>query len=212
MQSAKNYTYLALGDSYTIGEQVRINESFPYQTVKKLRQQKLSFTAPEIIATTGFTTDELNAAIDDTALLPQYDFVSLLIGVNNQYRGRLVKDFELDFEILLKRAIHFAGKIPAHVFVLSIPDWGVTPFAAISDGPAIAKSINAFNVVCKRLTEKHQAHYIDITQTQRNDGRDEAFLAADKLHPSGKEYSKWATLLSNQIKQQVKNNLEPQTS
>jgi lysophospholipase L1-like esterase len=212
MQSSKNYTFLALGDSYTIGEQVRINESFPYQTVNQLRQQKLPFTAPEIIANTGFTTDELNAAIDETVLLTQYDFVSLLIGVNNQYRDRLVEDFEREFEILLNRAIHFAANKPAHVFVLSIPDWGVTPFAAESDGPAIAKAIDAFNVVCKRLTEKHQAHYINITQSQRNDGRDEAFLAADKLHPSGKEYSKWATLLSNQIMQQVKNNLEPQIS
>ena len=204
MQSAKNYTYLALGDSYTIGEQVHINECFPYQTVNKLRQQKLSFTAPEIIATTGFTTDELNAAIDATTLLPAYDFVSLLIGVNNQYRGKMIEDFELDFEILLKRAIHFAGNIPAHVFVLSIPDWGVTPFAAESDIPAIANAIDAFNAVCKRMTEKHQAHYIDITQSQRDDGRNEVFLAADKLHPSGKEYSKWAHLLSNQIIQQLK--------
>ena len=200
----KVYTYLALGDSYTIGEQVRINESFPYQTVNKLRQQKLPFTAPEIIASTGFTTDELNAAIDETTLLPQYDFVSLLIGVNNQYRGKMIEDFELDFEILLKRAIHFAGNIPAHVFVLSIPDWGVTPFAAESDIPAIANAIDAFNAVCKRMTEKHQAHYIDITQSQRDDGRNEVFLAADKLHPSGKEYSKWAHLLSNQIIQQLK--------
>ncbi len=199
------YTFLALGDSYTIGEQVRINESFPYQTIYTLRQQKLSFSAPEIIATTGFTTDELNTAIDETALLPQYDFVSLLIGVNNQYRGKLVEDFELDFEMLLNRAIHFAGNISAHVFVLSIPDWGVTPFAAKSDGAAIAKAIDAFNTVCKRLTEKHRGHYIDITQSQRDDGRNEVFLAADKLHPSGKEYSKWANLLSNQIMRQLKN-------
>ena len=205
-----SYTYLALGDSYTIGEQVRVNESFPYQTVKKLRQEKLLFTAPEIIATTGFTTDELNAAIDATTLLPAYDFVSLLIGVNNQYRGRLVDDFELDFEILLKRAIHFAGNVPAHVFVLSIPDWGVTPFAAEGDVSAIAKAIDAFNTVCKKLTEKHQALYIDITQTQRDDGRNEVFLTADQLHPSGKENSKWADLLSNQIMQQLKNNLKPQ--
>lgn len=200
-----SYTYLALGDSYTIGEQVRINESFPYQTVNKLRQQNLPFTAPEIIAATGFTTNELNAAIDETVLLHQYDFVSLLIGVNNQYRGRLVKDFEVDFEILLNRAIHYASNIPSRVFVLSIPDWGVTPFAAESDGPAIAKAIDAFNAVCKSLTEKHQAHYIDITQSQRNDGRDEAFFASDQLHPSGKEYSKWAVQLCNQIMQQLKN-------
>ena len=207
MQSAKNYTYLALGDSYTIGEQVKINESFPYQTVYRLRQQNLHFTAPEIIATTGFTTDELNTAIDETTLLPQYDFVSLLIGVNNQYRGRLVEDFEPDFEILLNRSIHFTGNIPAHVFVLSIPDWCVTPFAAGSDGPTIAKAIDAFNTVCKRLTENKQAHYIDITQSQRENGSNESFLTGDKLHPSGKEYSKWAFQLSGQIIQQLQNEI-----
>ncbi len=204
MQLSKNYTYLALGDSYTIGEQVKINESFPYQTVYRLRQQNLHFTAPEIIASTGFTTFELNEAIDETTLLPQYDFVSLLIGVNNQYRGRLVEEFERDFEMLINRAIHFAGNIPAHAFVLSIPDWGVTPFAAGSDGPAIAKAIDAFNTLCKRLTEKKQAHYIDITQSQRDDSSNKSFLTGDKLHPSGKEYSKWAIELSNQIMQQLK--------
>ena len=199
MQSSKNYTYLALGDSYTIGEQVKINESFPCQTVYQLRQQNLHFNAPEIIAATGFTTDELNAAIDKTVLLPHYDFVSLMIGVNNQYRGRLAEDFEMDFKILLNRAIHFAGNIPAHVFVLSIPDWGVTPFATGSDGPTIAKAIDGFNKVCKRLTEKSQAHYIDITPSQRADGSNESFLAGDKLHPSEKEYAKWAGLLSQKI-------------
>ena len=199
MQSAKNYTYLALGDSYTIGEQVKINESFPYQTVYRLRQQNLHFSAPEIIATTSFTTDELNVALDETTLLPQYDFVSLLIGVNNQYRGRLVEDFEPDFEILLNRAIDFTGNQPAHVFVLSIPDWSVTPFAADSDGLTIAKAIDTFNTVCKRLTEKKQANYIDITQSQRSDGSNESFLAGDHLHPSGKEYAKWAFLLSQKI-------------
>ena len=203
MQPAKNYTYLALGDSYTIGEQVKINESFPYQTVYWLRQQNLHFTAPEIIASTGFTTDELNAAIDETALLPQYDFVSLLIGVNNQYRGRLVEDFEMDFELLLNSAIHFAGDQPAHVFVLSIPDWSVTPFAANNDAPAIAKAIDTFNTVCKRLTKEKQANYIDITQSQRADGSNEFFLTGDKLHPSAKEYSKWASELSSQIMQQL---------
>ena len=208
MQSVKNYTFLALGDSYTIGEQVHINESFPYQTIYKLRQQKLHFTAPEIIASTGFTTDELNAALDEITLLPQYDFVSLLIGVNNQYRGKLIEDFALDFEILLNRAIHFAANKPAHVFVLSIPDWGVTPFAAESDGPSIAKAIDAFNAICKRLTKKHQAHFIDITALQRIDGNKIDFLANDMLHPSKKEYSKWAVQLSVAMLEQLKNKPE----
>lgn len=208
MQSSKNYTFLALGDSYTIGEQVRINESFPYQTVNKLRQQKVSFNAPEIIASTGFTTDELNAAIEGTTLLPPYDFVSLLIGVNNQYRGKSVEDFETDFEILLTHAIYFTGNNPAHVFVLSIPDWGVTPFAAESDVPAIAKAIDAFNTVCKRLAEKYRVQFIDITGSQRIDGNKIDFLANDMLHPSKKEYSKWAIQLSIAMLEQLKNKPE----
>ena len=201
------YSYLALGDSYTIGEQVPLSASFPYQTVQLLRKKGLLINAPEIVATTGHTSDELNAAIDETALLPQYDFVSLLIGVNNQYRGKLVEDFELDLEILLNRAIDFAGNNPAHVFVLSIPDWGVTPFAVESDGRAIAKAIDAINAVCKRLAAKHQSHFIDITTSQRIDGNKTEFLANDMLHPSKKEYSKWAVQLSVAIVEQLKNEI-----
>ena len=186
------YSYLALGDSYTIGEQVRIYESFPYQTVQLLRKNGFPFYAPEIIAVTGFTTDELNSLIDNTSLLPQYDFVSLLIGVNNQYRGRSADDFATEFEGLLQRAIQFAGNKPANVFVLSIPDWGATPFAVESDSKKIAAEIDAFNEVCRSVSEKQNTHFIDITFSQREDGGKEEFLANDKLHPSGKEYKRWA--------------------
>ena len=141
------YSYLALGDSYTIGEQVRIYESFPYQTVQLLRVKGFSFYAPEIVAVTGFTTDELNTLIDETQLLPQYDFVSLLIGVNNQYRGRSVEDFAIEFEGLLQRAVRFAGGKENHVHILSIPDWGVTPFAADRDNKKIEQQIDAFNAL-----------------------------------------------------------------
>ncbi|MBL0355736.1 MAG: SGNH/GDSL hydrolase family protein [Chitinophagaceae bacterium] len=195
----KQYNYLALGDSYTIGEQVRIHESFPYQTVQLLRQHGFSFYAPEIVAVTGFTTDELDKLIDDTTLLPQYDFVSLLIGVNNQYRGGTSENFALEFEGLLKRAIAFAGNQPRNVFVISIPDWGATPFAADSDKEKIEAAIDAFNEVCKSISKKYQTHFIDITSSQRADAGNNDFLAADQLHPSGKEYAKWAVLLSKKI-------------
>ena len=198
------YSYLALGDSYTIGEQVRIYESFPYQTVQLLRKNGFPFYAPEIIAVTGFTTDELNSLIDNTSLLPQYDFVSLLIGVNNQYRGRSADDFATEFEGLLQRAIQFAGNKPANVFVLSIPDWGATPFAVESDSKKIAAEIDAFNEVCRSVSEKHKTHFIDITFSQREDGGKEEFLANDKLHPSGKEYAKWAAQLSDGIAEEAK--------
>ena len=198
------YSYLALGDSYTIGEQVRIYESFPYQTVQLLRKNGFPFYAPEIIAVTGFTTDELNSLIDNTSLLPQYDFVSLLIGVNNQYRGRSADDFATEFERLLQRAIAFSGNKPTNVFVLSIPDWGVTPFAVESDSKKIAAEIDAFNEVCRSVSEKQNTHFIDITFSQREDGGKEEFLANDKLHPSGKEYAKWAAQLSDGIAEEAK--------
>ena len=200
------YTYLALGDSYTIGEQVPLADSFPYQTVKLIRNkmalENLSvryFCAPEIIATTGWTTDELQAAIDRTNLFPAYDFVSLLIGVNNQYRGRDVENFKIEFEQLLKRAILLAGDQPANVFVISIPDWGITPFAAERDPIKIATEIDAFNRACNHIASMYEVDFIDITSAQRIDGHTEGFVAGDGLHPSGKEYSKWADQLSRAI-------------
>ncbi|MGG9960582.1 SGNH/GDSL hydrolase family protein [Ferruginibacter sp. SUN106] len=202
------YSYLALGDSYTIGEQVLPEENFPNETVTLLNQSPSavanphgggSYSAPEIIATTGWTTDELDTAIDEANLSSTYDIVSLLIGVNNQYRGRSVENFAIEFEGLLKRAIHFASNIPNHVFVLSIPDWGVTPFAEGSDKKKIAEEIDAYNNVCKLIAEKWNTHYIDITSSQRKDGYKQEFLAADKLHPSGKEYRKWAIQLATVI-------------
>ena len=189
-------TYLALGDSYTIGEQVLVEENFPNQTVALLNG-KLSI--PQIIATTGWTTDELDAAITAANITTTFDIVSLLIGVNNQYRERTVNNFEIEFEHLLQRAIAFANNNSTHVVVLSIPDWGVTPFAEGRDREKIAREIDAYNLVCKIAAQKFNTHFIDITTAQRLDGNKEEFLAADKLHPSGKEYTKWAKRLAEKI-------------
>ncbi len=188
-------TYLSLGDSYTIGEKVLVEENFPNQTVALLNG-KLSI--PQIIATTGWTTDELDAAIT-AANITTFDIVSLLIGVNNQYRERTVNNFEIEFEHLVQRAIAFANNNSTHVVVLSIPDWGVTPFAEGRDSKKIATEIDAYNLVCKRAAQKFNTHFIDITTAQRLDGNKEEFLAADKLHPSGKEYKKWAERLAEKI-------------
>src|SRR5690349_12637420 len=136
------FTYLALGDSYTIGESVPIYESFPYQTVQLLRRAGHNFHAAEIVAKTGWTTDELFNNITHTKLQSPYDFVSLLIGVNNQYRGRPVDEYKTQFNELLQQAISFAGNKPSHVIVLSIPDWGATPFAAGRDTKKIADEID----------------------------------------------------------------------
>ena len=189
-------TYLALGDSYIIGEQVLAEENFPNQTVALLNG-KLSI--PQIIATTGWTTDELDAAITAANITTTFDIVSLLIGVNNQYRERTVNNFEIEFEHLLQRSIEFANNKSTHVVVLSIPDWGVTPFAEGRDREKIAREIDAYNLVCKIAAQKFNTHFIDITTAQRLDGNKEEFLAADKLHPSGKEYAKWAKRLAEKI-------------
>ncbi len=198
------YTYLALGDSYTIGESVPLFESFPYQAVRNLRAAGYGFHAPEIIAKTGWTTDELQRGIDEAHLLPGYDFVSLLIGVNNQYRGRSADDYAQQFAILLQQAIVFAGGQRMHVFVLSIPDWGVTPFAEGRDRAQIAKEIDAFNEVAMRLSQQHGVHFLNITEGTREAAVDKSLLAADQLHPSGKEYTRWANQLAAGIIHQVK--------
>lgn len=210
-------TYLALGDSYTIGEQVPIADSFPYQTVQVLRkahlkdgigltaagienrQQGYRVAAPEIIAKTGWTTDELITAIGQTIFLPRYDIVSLLIGVNNQYRGRTPEEFKNQFEILLKMAIQFAAGNEKNVYVLSIPDWGVTPFAKDRDAKKIATEIDAFNLVCEETAATFKTRFINITNDHRRDSTDVEFLAVDGLHPSGKEYAKWAIKLSQLV-------------
>ena len=195
----KSYTFLALGDSYTVGEQVNLSESFPYQAIQLLRTEGYNFYAPEIIATTGWTTDELKLAVDKSILLASYNFVSLLIGVNNQYRGRSADEFRLHFRVLVELAIERAGGVAKNVLVMSIPDWGVTPFAIDKNPEKITAEINMYNFICQAEAEYFQAHFIDITTGQRNDGNLDDFLAPDNLHPSGKEYFKWAKQVSNTI-------------
>ena len=186
------HTYLALGDSYTIGEQLPLHDSFPYQALQLLRTQGLHFNAPEIVAKTGWTTFELAEHLLHTQLNEHYDFVSLLIGVNNQYRGLSASEFTNDFEFLLKKALHFVGNDATKVVVLSIPDWGVTPFAADRDTATIAIEIDSYNNIKKQLCQQHEVAFIDITTAQRADNSSE-YVAADKLHPSALEYKKWAT-------------------
>ena len=193
-------TYLALGDSYTIGEGVSIHESFPYQLVQRLRGRGLSVCAPEIVAKTGWTTDELRSGMDRTRFLDRrYDIVTLLIGVNNQYRGRSAEAYAGEFEGLLKDAIAKAGGDRSRVFVISIPDWGVTPFAEGRDRGRIAREIDAFNTVNRRIAESYGVAYVDITPGTRLADKDPAILAEDKLHPSGKEYGRWADLLVSRM-------------
>jgi len=193
------YTYLALGDSYTIGEQVPVHDNFPYQTVALLKKDKIEVADPVIIATTGWTTDELAASIREHNIKEIFSFVSLLIGVNNQYRGRSIDNYKQEYIQLLDHAIAFAGGKAEHVFVLSIPDWGITPFAEGRDRSKIAMEIDAYNAACKEITLAHKCQYIEITASTREHGQDKAYLAGDGLHPSGKEYGIWAERLADMV-------------
>ena len=200
-------TYLAIGDSYTIGEQVPAKDNFPNQVYSLMKKDFSDFTEPRIIAKTGWTTDELEKGIiaaDKTEpLQASYDFVSLLIGVNNQYRGRTVENYKPEFEELLKKAIRFAGNKANHVVVVSIPDWGVTPFAKGRDRNKIAKEIDAYNAAAKEICNKYNVHYIDITPWTREAATDNSLLAADGLHPSGKEYKRWAERIAEFFKSRL---------
>ncbi len=195
----KTYTYLALGDSYTIGESLPLGDNFPHQTVDLLRKKGMSITDPEIVAKTGWTTDELMDAIAKRTLKPDYDFVSLLIGVNNQYRGRDLATYQKEFEQLLQQAIQFAGGKHNRVFVLSIPDWGMTPFAEGRDRVKITREIDLFNAANQKISEQYKVQYIEITTGTREASKDLSLVADDKLHPSKKEYAKWADKLSRAI-------------
>ena len=200
----KNYTYLALGDSYTIGESLPVQKSFPYQVVQLLRAKGHEFMPPEIVAKTGWTTDELDTAINDHIFLPRYDFVSLLIGVNNQYRGRDIVEYKNGFVELLKKAIAFAAGKTEHVFVVSIPDYGATPFAKNMDIEKISKEIDEYNTLNKAISIQYKVEYIEITESSRKAKKENALVAADGLHPSAKEYSKWAKKIAAAIGKQIK--------
>jgi len=189
---------LALGDSYTIGESVAIDERWPVRLAALLRRHGIVVAEPTIIARTGWTTDELSGAIDATRPAPAgpYDVVTLLIGVNNQYRGRSADEYRQHFGALLRRAIGYAGSNASRVIVFSIPDWGVTPFAAQNgrDPSAVASEIDAFNAVNRDETETVGARYVDVTPVSRRAKTDPGLIAADGLHPSGSMYDAWARL------------------
>ena len=185
--------YLALGDSYTIGEGVEPSERWPVQLVALLRANGIDIEQPEIIAATGWTTTNLAQVIDTQAPAGPYDLVSLLIGVNDQYQGGSAEGFARDFCGLLERAISLTGDEPFRVVVLSIPDWGVTPHAEGRDAAAIAAGIDAFNRAALMTVMQTGPHWVDVTTASREAGGEASMLAGDGLHPSGEAYSIWAT-------------------
>lgn len=194
-------TWLCLGDSYTVGEGVPLSDSFPYQTAALLRRAGYAIHAPEIVAQTGWTTDELLLGIEQRALEETYDFVSLLIGVNNQYRSRSTSPYAAEFTLLLKQALGFSGNQPNQVIVLSIPDWGATPFAADRDQQKISVEINQFNKINEGIAVLNEVNYINITPGSRKASEQKELLAADGLHPSGLLYHTWALELARKMQE-----------
>ncbi|HVI57896.1 MAG TPA: GDSL-type esterase/lipase family protein [Luteimonas sp.] len=226
-------SYLALGDSYTIGEGVDEPGRWPAQLARALRAGGVMLADPTIVATTGWTTDELWAALEafdgrDDALETRglvgaasaassstpdaqqlaaeaaptrasarsWDFVSLLIGVNDQYRGRGVEDYRAGFAALLDRAIGYAGGNAARVLVLSIPDWGVTPFAAREgrDAARVARELDAYDAAAREECARRGVAFVDVTAISRERGAEPAMLAGDGLHPSAAMYAQWTRL------------------
>jgi len=185
------FRYLALGDSYTIGESVSAEDRWPDQLAKLLESENIK-TEVTIIARTGWTTSELWQGIRAAKINPPYDLVSLLIGVNNQYRGYAINEYRDQFNFVLHKAIDYADGDPDRVFVLSIPDWGVTPYALGRSRAEIAKQIDEFNSKNREMSEKAGVHYVDITPVSRQTIDDTTLTAPDGLHPSAKMYALWA--------------------
>lgn len=189
--------YLALGDSYTIGEGVAPDGRWPVVLAARLRAEGMPLGEPQILAVTGWTTDELAAAIERESLQPPYELVSLLIGVNNQYRGRDIFNFRDEFDALLQRALTFVGGRPARVLAVSIPDWGVTPFARVNghDPARVAAAIDTFNRVAGEIAARAGVVYVDVTAASRQAGAAPDMLVEDGLHPSAAQYARWLETL-----------------
>jgi len=189
--------FLALGDSYTIGESVRESDRWPLQLAARLHERGILIDSPRIVARTGWTTDELAAAMDDSTFEPPYALVTLLIGVNNQFRGRDLEEYRVQFSALLARAIKLAGNDPSRVVVVAIPDWGVTPYGRGSerDSAQIARELDAFNAAAHAIATQQHSEFVDIADASRPHGNQPAFdrtlIASDGLHPSAAMYARW---------------------
>jgi lysophospholipase L1-like esterase len=196
----KTISYLALGDSYTIGESVTQKSSFPFQLADSLRKKGVLVSDIKVIAKTGWTTSDLKTAIGNENINRKFDVVSLLIGVNNQFRGYSQSVYREEFVELLKTAISFADGDAAKVFVISIPDWGATPFGGNGANKDISRQIDQFNLINKEESLKLHVNYTNITPTSRKVISNTSWVAGDGLHPSGKMYGLWVHELLRQFK------------
>ena len=203
-QGQDKLRYLALGDSYTIGESVDPSLRYPVQIADSLEKRGYLTEDPRIIAVTGWTTSDLKAGIAAASPQGPYDLVSLLIGVNNQYRGMDISIYRKEFGELLDQSILFAGSDTGRVIVLSIPDWGVTPFASGRDRDKIAREIDQYNAINREITLSKGIAWIDVTGISRLAGTDLTLIAGDGLHPSGKMYTEWVRLALPEIVKMLK--------
>jgi len=201
---ADTLSYLALGDSYTTGAYVTTPESYPYQLISSLNARSFQLANPVEIAKPGWTTDDLITAITVNGIGDtKFRFVTLLIGVNDEAQGLSQSNYKIKFRQLLSIAINFANGDAKRVFVLSIPDWGVTPFAKGHDS-TIGPQISSFNDINKTAAQQAGANYLDITTVSKTMGTDTTLVANDGLHPSGKMYKKWVDLLGPLVAAQLK--------
>jgi len=197
-KSMNSSTYLALGDSYTIGEGVSERDTWPYQLINRLNKNDFSFQLPKIIAKTGWRTDQLIKAVEEENLSVKFDLVSLLIGVNNQFQGKDIDQFKTDFRTLLNTSIGLCSKGKSRVFVLSIPDYGATPFGKL-ERDAIKTEIDEWNAVCKKICDEFEVLFIDVTSISRLAISQTDLICKDRLHPSAKMYLLWVDELMNHL-------------
>ena len=185
------FNYLALGDSYTIGQSVMPEERFPVQLAARLRKHDIDIGNPKIIARTGWTTQDLLLALDKSKPAGTYDLVTILIGVNNQYQGKSIEEYRTELADLLKRSVLFAGGDASHVIGFSIPDYGVTPFGHGDPTGKIGPEIDAFNKVMAEECAKLNIVLIDISPISRTVPEHPELITVDGLHPSPKQYKAW---------------------
>jgi len=185
---------LALGDSYTIGEGVKQSERWPMQLASQLRKESLKVDTPLIIAVTGWTSANLMSAIEKSRLEEQYDLVTLLIGVNDQFQGYSEETYASGFKKLLVKAIELAGGRPNRVIAISIPDYSVTPFGKRFGPARIRAEVDKFNEINKGIATENRVHYVNVTEISRRAVEDPTLLASDGLHPSAKMYAEWVEL------------------
>ncbi|MEL6660189.1 MAG: SGNH/GDSL hydrolase family protein [Bacteroidota bacterium] len=198
------FSYLALGDSYTIGHSLTEAERYPNQLADSLIPKGITLSPVDIVAKTGWTTDELDAGINDrTDLQNTYDLVSLLIGVNNEFRGRPVATYEPEFRALVDRAIDFADGEHERVFIVSIPDYAFTPFG--QGNTNISEDIDEYNAANKRIAEEYGIKYFDITPISREGLNQPDLVADDRLHPSGLQYGLWVSSFLEEVEEMLRN-------